>query len=72
MRKLALDLVWASGAGIAGREMVAAGSELMTRYIVPGTGLLGKALACFFGGCAWLGGIATSIENHKIGSETVS
>lgn len=56
-RKLALDLMWSSGVGLASREAAAVGSTIMARYGVPGAGWLGRILVFWFGGWPWLAGI---------------
>ncbi|MBM3300381.1 MAG: zinc ribbon domain-containing protein, partial [Deltaproteobacteria bacterium] len=60
-RKLALNLMWSSGLGLASREAAAAGSTIMARYGVPGAGWLGKILLFWFGGGSWLGGMGMCV-----------
>lgn len=60
-RKLALNLMWSSGLGLASREAAAAGSTIMARYGVPGAGWLGKILLFWFGGWSWFGGIGMCV-----------
>ncbi|AFM26051.1 zinc ribbon domain-containing protein [Desulfomonile tiedjei] len=60
-RKLALNLMWSTGLGLASREAAAAGSTLMARYGVPWGGWLGKILVFIIGGWSWFGGIGMCV-----------
>jgi len=64
-RHLALDRAWSHGFGMASKELAATGSTLMTRYLVPGAGAVGKILLFVFGGNLFLAGIGGSIAIAK-------